>query len=230
MSPEEYDYAALHNPAACPLRLTGDLRPARQLLADAAADSLVSIAALTRTLEGQRVLSPIATYLDLQVGRFAAAGTRLRSHCHDDDAGEPAAHVHRPVPFILSAVDLRAESESPLLAFFSQRQVASATAARWMLNVGYSAFRLAGIVAALPPRPAAALARLVTATQRRAVAAANVTTAAFAAAAAQDYEPAGGAGANWTAEEVAMWEEEAEVGNLGCNPKESWSFDKCDIL
>eukprot|EP00291_Cryptomonas_curvata_P004566 CAMPEP_0172189854 /NCGR_PEP_ID=MMETSP1050-20130122/22768_1 /TAXON_ID=233186 /ORGANISM="Cryptomonas curvata, Strain CCAP979/52" /LENGTH=203 /DNA_ID=CAMNT_0012864621 /DNA_START=285 /DNA_END=893 /DNA_ORIENTATION=- len=58
IGPTEYNRAVRSRPPCCPLPLTGDHRSGQRLLVDAAADSVLTVAVLSRSAPGRAKLAP----------------------------------------------------------------------------------------------------------------------------------------------------------------------------
>ena len=64
ISPDEYDAAVIREPASCPLFATGDRRSGRQLLADAPADVVHTVASFASSTCGRLELDSIAAVVE----------------------------------------------------------------------------------------------------------------------------------------------------------------------
>ncbi len=123
ISADEYDAAVALSPAFGPLAAAGDRRTGRELLADAAADAQLSVAAAAATPHGRALLDRLATLARSVRDRFRAAAAAADA---DADAARAAERwVERPLragPMVLE--DRPGEAVAP-------PQLAEAGARRW---------------------------------------------------------------------------------------------------
>ena len=209
--------------------LSGDLRTGQQLLDDATTDAFRTIGRAAHSRVGSAELNQITAYLEARLGdveRALRAGAGTGGHWRppwDQWRGpqaeaRPAVVLHPSRPIAQGWGGIRLDGDGPALPFMASRRLAQ-PGARWAWNLGFDAARLVRLIAAVPPRLAEAMRRLLTAKQCAAQAAAQ--RLAVASAGMQPAAPAGMVVGCWPPHQLqpqpdedevaAMWEEAAEV-------------------